>query len=267
MLALPSGPTIATYEAGNHAGPPIFFVHGNSLAATTFQRQLEAPELQQFRLVAFDLPGHGQSARVPGQYGVAHMGATVRDVVQALQLERAVAVGHSYGGNLLLELLPQLPQLRGLLAMAPPLSAPNDLAAAYPDSAARQLFYIERISPAEAEVMARYALGPRATAEEVALLQAAVEQSDGRIRSELTASIGTDLGDERGNVARTRVPLAFVAGEFDETVQFSYFDTLAAPSRWGAPLHLVPGTGHTPFLENPVAFNELLLRFVAATAA
>jgi pimeloyl-ACP methyl ester carboxylesterase len=266
FLTLPSGITVATYEAGNPAGLPIFFLHGNSLAAATFFRQLEAPELQAFRLVAMDLPGHGQSAWAPGHYAFGRLQATVRAAVQALRLEHALAVGHSYGGNLLLELLPDLPALRGLLAMAPPLSALTDFARAYPDVEARKLFFIEKVSAADVAAMARYALGPRASAEEVALLQTAVGRADGRIRSELTASVDADLGDERGYVARTKVPLAFVAGELDDTVLFPYFDALAAPSRWGPPLHLVPGTGHTPFFENPAAFNALLLRFVAAGA-
>ncbi|HEX8425702.1 alpha/beta hydrolase [Hymenobacter sp.] len=266
-LSLASGVTVATYEAGNPAGGPVFFVHGNSFAADTFIRQFEAPELQQFRLVAIDLPGHGQSAWTPERYSLGSMRATVGAAVQALGLEQALAVGHSYGGNLLLELLPSLPALRGLIAIAPPLSAISDFAEAYPNVEARKLFFVENVSAGEVEAMARYALGPRASAEEVALLQAAVECADGRIRSELTASIAADLGDERGHVARTNVPLAFVAGELDETVLAPYFATLTAPSRWGPPLHRVPGTGHTPFLENPPAFNALLLRFADAVVA
>ncbi|UOG77428.1 alpha/beta hydrolase (plasmid) [Hymenobacter tibetensis] len=257
--------SVATYEGGDPAGLPLFFLHGNSLAADIFARQFKAPELQHFRLVAFDLPGHGQSPPAPGHYGLGAMRATVLAAVQKLGLEQAVAVGHSYGGHLLLELLPNLPSLQGLVAIAPPVSTLADMEAAFPISDTRLLFYTSAITSSEAEAMARYALGPLAPASLVALLEADVLRTDGRIRSELTASIG-ELGDEVGNLHRTAVPLAFVTGEQDHSMRLPYFDTLMAPSRWGPSQHLIPGAGHSPFLENPLAFNTLLLQFVAATA-
>lgn len=268
LLALPeTNATVATYEGGNPDGQPLFFLHGNSLAADTFGRQWWDPALQRFRLVAMDLPGHGQSSALLGKYSVPAMRGVVRATMQALGVEQALAVGHSYGGNLLLELLPDLPGLRGLLTVgAPPVGTPADMQAAFRLSETGMLFYEAVLSAAQTEALARYCLRPASPVDEVALLAANIARTDGRARPDLLASIGAgDLSDEVAHVRQTAVPLAFVVGEFEEAIHFAYFDGLAASSRWGKALHVVPGSGHSPMLENPAAFNQFLLEFAVAT--
>ncbi|GAA4503748.1 alpha/beta hydrolase [Hymenobacter ginsengisoli] len=273
MLPVPfllpaAGLSLAAYEAGDPAGPPLLLLHGNSLAADVFERQWQAPALQGFRLVAFDLPGHGQSPPAPGHYGVAAMRTIVLEAVRALRLEHALVVAHSYGGNLLLELLPDLPNLRGLLTIgAPPVSTPAEMQAAFQLSETGKLFYVASLSATQVDALARYCLRPDPAPAEVALLAAAIARADGRARADLLVSIGAgEMRDEVGNVGKTLVPLALAVGEFDHAINFAYFDDLAAPSRWGGVLHVVPGSGHSPFLENPTVFNQLVLDFAAATS-
>lgn len=272
MIAVPLflpelGLTLATYEAGSPTGPPLLLLHGNSLAADVFERQWQAPALQGFRLVAFDLPGHGQSPPAPGHYAVAAMRAVVLAAVRALRLEQALVVAHSYAGLLFFGLLPELPALRGMLAVgAPPVTTGADVQAAFQASDTIGLYYVLTVTEAQAEEMARYALRPTATSTEVALLAADIRRTDGPARTDLGASIAAgELGDQVGNVARTAVPLAFVAGALDRALHLAYFEALVAPSRWGPPVQPIPAAGHPPFLENPAIFNQLLLDFAAAT--
>lgn len=44
-------------------GPAIVLCHGNSSSHRTFEQQLRGELGRRFRLVAIDLPGHGESAR------------------------------------------------------------------------------------------------------------------------------------------------------------------------------------------------------------
>ncbi|MFD2721015.1 alpha/beta fold hydrolase [Hymenobacter monticola] len=269
LLPLPAFETaLHTYEAGDPAGPLVVFVPGNSMGADLFQGQLQAPELQAFRLVALDLPGLGLSPRVAALYAPDRLGAALVAAVETLAEGRpALVVGHSYGGNLLLEELPRLSWLRGLLLLGAPPVGTADLAAAFRFDATGQLLYAPELSAAQAEALAAWCLRADAPAAEQALVAADVLRADGRVRTELAAYIGNGLlRDERAHVAATSVPLAFATGEQERALDFAYFDTLAAPTRWGQSLHLLPGAAHLPFLENPVAFNRLLLAFAAATA-
>ena len=64
QIRIPSqdGTTIAVYETGNPDGPEILFLHGFSQCALAFDLQMADPVLAQtFRMVAYDVRGHGAS--------------------------------------------------------------------------------------------------------------------------------------------------------------------------------------------------------------
>ena len=42
-------------------GLPVVMIHGNSSCKEVFARQLESPLADKYRMIAFDLPGHGAS--------------------------------------------------------------------------------------------------------------------------------------------------------------------------------------------------------------
>ena len=50
------------YTRSACAGCPVIFVHGNSSSLRTWGEIMTGPFGQQFRCLAFDLPGHGSSA-------------------------------------------------------------------------------------------------------------------------------------------------------------------------------------------------------------
>ena len=55
---------IAAYESAG-TGRPIVLIHGNSASSRVWQKQLEGPLGRKYRLIAIDLPGHGDSAPAP----------------------------------------------------------------------------------------------------------------------------------------------------------------------------------------------------------
>ena len=52
--------SIVVEEAG-HGDLPVLLIHGNSLSREVFCKQLGGALSSKYRLVAFDLPGHGDS--------------------------------------------------------------------------------------------------------------------------------------------------------------------------------------------------------------
>ncbi|RIY06100.1 alpha/beta hydrolase [Hymenobacter rubripertinctus] len=260
--------TLAAYEGGTATGPALLFLHGNSMSAATFQRQFAAPELQRFRLVAVELPGHGRSPDAPAWYSLPSTVAVLTAAMKALYCTESLVVAHSYAGHLLAEALPTLPHLRGAMLLSSPLFGnPSQLAAAFHFDETSSLLYASELSSAQAEALARYCLRPNAPVDEIKLLCQAITRTDGRVRVALAASIAAgDYTDEPAQVAATPVPLAFVVGAEETLPVLAYFDTLTVPTRWGRAVHTVPQAGHMPFLENPDAFNALLLDFEAYTA-
>ena len=88
-------------EWGDAQGPPIVFVHGWSQSQLCWSRQIAGPLAEDFRLVTFDLRGHGMSAQPLGaeHYLDASLWADdLRAVIEQAELERPVVVAWSYGG-------------------------------------------------------------------------------------------------------------------------------------------------------------------------
>jgi pimeloyl-ACP methyl ester carboxylesterase len=88
-------------EWGPPDAPPIVLVHGWSQCHLCWSRQYESALAGEFRLVAFDLRGHGMSEAPleARHYDDGRLWADdLRAVIGQLGLERAVLVGWSYGG-------------------------------------------------------------------------------------------------------------------------------------------------------------------------
>jgi non-heme chloroperoxidase len=88
-------------EWGDPSGPPILFIHGWSQNHLCWAGQYESALAADFRLVAFDLRGHGSSEAPlePEHYTDAALWADdVAAIVEELRLDRPVLVGWSYGG-------------------------------------------------------------------------------------------------------------------------------------------------------------------------
>ena len=87
-------------EWGNADGPPILFIHGWSQNHLCWARQYDSELADEFRLVAYDLRGHGMSEAPlePGHYTDGKAWADdVAAIIQELHLDRPVLVGWSYG--------------------------------------------------------------------------------------------------------------------------------------------------------------------------
>jgi pimeloyl-ACP methyl ester carboxylesterase len=95
-------------EWGNPDGTPIVFIHGWSQSHLCWQRQVESPLCDEFRLIAFDLRGHGMSDAPLQSQHYTHAGLWAYDlaaIIDELELERPVLVGWSYGAFVICDYL------------------------------------------------------------------------------------------------------------------------------------------------------------------
>jgi non-heme chloroperoxidase len=88
-------------EWGAPEAPPIVFIHGWSQNHLCWAKQYESALADEFRLVAYDLRGHGMSEAPlePEHYLDAGLWADdIAAIIDRLGLDRPVLVGWSYGG-------------------------------------------------------------------------------------------------------------------------------------------------------------------------
>ena len=93
--------------------PGALLLHG--LASSSHIWDLVAPRLSNagLRVVAYDQRGHGVSGKPSSGYGFGRTTADARAVIRATRLRRPVAVGHSWGANVALELAARNPRAVG----------------------------------------------------------------------------------------------------------------------------------------------------------
>jgi pimeloyl-ACP methyl ester carboxylesterase len=90
-------------------GPPIVLVHGlssNSRIWDDVARRLAA----RYHIVAFDQRGHGLSDRSTDGYTFDRVVGDLEGVIEQLDLDRPTLVGHSWGGNVVLEFAASHPE-------------------------------------------------------------------------------------------------------------------------------------------------------------
>jgi non-heme chloroperoxidase len=89
-------------ETGNPNGKPVLFIHGFSQCRLAWNRQLNSDLANDFRLVAMDIRGHGLSEKPRDAYGDSKLWADdVNAVITALDLDKPVLSGWSYGGAII----------------------------------------------------------------------------------------------------------------------------------------------------------------------
>lgn len=95
--------------AGDGAGMPLLLLHQTPRSVDEFAEVI--PILARTRrVIAIDTPGYGCSDPVPGEPSIADYAGATLDVLDALGVERVIAVGHHTGGFVAIEIAAAAPE-------------------------------------------------------------------------------------------------------------------------------------------------------------
>src|SRR6185436_3228332 len=124
-IAGPAG-NLHVSDGGAGTGLPVVFVHSFAGSSSHWKAQLEFLR-QTRRALAIDLRGHGESAPpATGNYSVASLARDINAVVDALQLENLILVGHSMGGSASIAYAGEEPdRIAGLMLVGTPGKTPT----------------------------------------------------------------------------------------------------------------------------------------------
>ena len=254
---------VAVTEATGN-GLPVVMIHGNSSSKEVFAGQLESPLGDQYRMIAFDLPGHGASsdARDPSlTYTMPGYADLTMEVLAELGVDQAAVIGWSVGGHIALELLPRFSGLAGvMIAGTPPVHpTPESFQGGFKPHPMLAVLGKEELSEEELELFVTGAYGDGVTP----ALRDAARRADGRARATLFATMFDGrTSDQRTLAETTKVPIAVVNGADDPMTNTDYIGSLSYATLWEKHCFVLRGEGHAPFLTNPDVFNVILDRFL-----
>jgi pimeloyl-ACP methyl ester carboxylesterase len=84
------------------AGPDIILLHGVTSSLAMWYNGVIPALSEKFRVTAYDLRGHGLSGLTPTGYSSKSMSEDLHALMDAIGIEKAVMVGHSFGGAIAL---------------------------------------------------------------------------------------------------------------------------------------------------------------------
>ncbi|MFT4081216.1 MAG: alpha/beta hydrolase [Nocardioides sp.] len=119
---------LETFEWGDPSAPPLVCIHGVGGSHGMFDRVARERWGTRFRVVAFDLRGHGDSSWAPPWTNATYV-QDIIDTIDDLGLDQPDWVGISFGGRLLLEILAQHPdRVHRAAVLEPVIQASPELA-------------------------------------------------------------------------------------------------------------------------------------------
>ena len=254
------------YEVAG-AGEPVVFIHG-SLIADAFRPLLSEPLLAgRYRLILYHRRGYAGSNHTSGPSSVAQQAADCRALLRHLGVERGHVVGHSYGGDVALQLALDTPGVAHSLALLEPGLMVGASAQDYRKSLARG---VERYREAGAEVVVDEFLqarwpGYRATLDRVlpGAFAQAVADAGTWFEREASEQLAWRFGEEEAR--RISQPTLSVLGGESDALWSRFGETHRLLLEWlpHAEEFVLPGSTHFMQIENPRGMAEALAAFWA----
>lgn len=264
-ISTPHG-TLAVRETGVGTFP-VLLIHGNSSCKEIFRHQMQGRFAERYRLIAFDLPGHGWSSDAPDpalSYTMPGYAEAAVALLERIGVAEAAVFGWSLGGHVGIEMISRFPGLRGLMITGTPPVGLHDVAAGFLPVEHMSLADKNELTASEVDLFAESSTGgPYAS-----FMRDAVARTDGRARELMFAAFRAGRGvDQRRTVGSSPVPLAVVNGGAEPYIDLDYIDGVTYASLWEGRCIRLPGLAHAPFWEAPDRFNPIFERFLDSVSS
>jgi len=259
-------------------GPAVVLVHGLAGSSTTWRYVMPALVEHGFTVFAPDLLGHGESAKPRGDYSLGAYASGIRDLMVALELDRATFVGHSLGGGVAMQLAYQFPERCERLALVasgglgqevtPFLRAVSLPGSEFVLPILLAPWFRER-AESVGSVFRRAGWRPGTTLSEVWRSYTTLTTREGQQAFVHTVRSVIDMAGQRVS-ARDRlylaraVPTLIVWGDHDRVIPHDHA-RIANELMPGSRLEILPGAGHFLPFEDAAWFNATLLDWLTTT--
>ncbi len=245
------------YEVAGE-GDPVVFIHG--LGSSTRDWEYQVPFFaQRFRVIVFDVRGHGRSDKPPGPYSVPMFAQDTAALIRALEAAPAHVVGISMGGMIAFQLAVDEPELvRSLVVVN---SGPEVVARTLQERLQiLQRFLIVRLLGMRkmGEVLSKRLFpNPDQAQLRKIFVERWAENDPRAYREAMRALVGWSVADRLSEI---RCPTLVIASDQDYTpvsAKEAYVSRIP-----NARLVVIPNAHHAVTVERPEAFNQILLDFL-----
>ncbi len=236
-------------DAGS--GEPLILIHTNGASAWQYAEVFPLL-LPRMRVIAWDMPGHGDSDPLQRHYSVEDYADALAGFMQALGLNSAHVSGCSIGGSICVAFANRYPQrTRSTVIVETPFRTDVEWSANWehvegnfglPTQTAKQMG--ERVAKVDDVRLARWNIDRN-------------KAGAWTMVDVMWAIRGFDVGAAAKAIQR---PAMILYGKRGPTIAGQERFKAAAPQ---IPIQVLEGSGHFPMLDEPAAFAEILAAFVS----
>ncbi len=254
-------------SAPDGGGPAVVLIHGHSVDLRIWDEQVPALTAAGYRVIRYDVRGHGRSTAPPTGYTWENYAADLGGLLDGLDVDAAHLVGHSMGGGIALQ-----------FALSTRGGAARVLSLTLVDAALPGFAYSDEFSNRIEELVAAVrAEGPRAAFERLWLTHPLFDglrrfpDRFRRVRDMVLAYPAADYREGASpagysptvidRLGEITAPALVIVGEGD-VPDFRLVADILAENLPRARELVLPDCGHVPPLEHPDSFNEALLAFL-----
>ena len=265
QVSAPDGVMLSVQEYGNPEGPAIIFIHGLLGSHLNWEQQVSSPQLQRYRMISYDLRGHGLSGKPTAAAAYAEGRRWADDlaaVIEATQARKPVLVGWSLGGTVISNYLAAFGDsaIGGAVYVDGVIELKADQIVAHP------AIYRDLVSPdlkthldTVRDFLALcFRTRPDGATFERLLANAAMASWD------MQHAVMSMTVDAAQGMGQARVPVLLLYGEHDALVHARPAIARALQLNPRVRSLLYAESGHAPFIEEATRFNRDLAAFVDA---
>jgi 3-oxoadipate enol-lactonase len=253
--------TVSYTDQGDKNAPTILFIHGFPFNKNMWAGQVDALK-ENFRVVAYDVRGHGGSDIGHVDFSIDLFVTDLINLMDALQIEKAILCGLSMGGYIALHALEQYPGRFEALILCD-----TQCMADTPEGKEKRMKAIESIKAngvalyAKASIINLFAEESFQTKQkEIAAIQKTIEQTS----PETLCQTLMALAQRRETCTRLteiKIPVLILVGREDKITPIAAAKLMDEKIKHST-LIIVEHAGHLTNLENPSDFNYQLKQFV-----
>jgi non-heme chloroperoxidase len=254
------------------AGQPIVFSHGWPLSSDDWDNQMLFFLAHGYRVIAHDRRGHGRSEQVGDGHDMDHYADDLAAVVDHLDLQDAIHIGHSTGGGEVVRYLARHGQDRAakavLISSVPPLMVKTD---ANPGGQPKSVFddLQSQLATNRSEFYRAVASGPfygynrpGATPSQAVIDNWWRQGMAGAAKAHYDGIVAWSQTDFTADLEKITIPVLVLHGDDDQVVPYADSGPRSAALLPNGMLKTYPGYPHGAFTVHADVINPDLLDFL-----
>lgn len=240
----------------------IIFIHGNSQSALSWQYLFNSAILnEKYKLLALDLPGHGDSYRSlqpEKDYYLKQMSRKALELIHSFSDKPYILIGNSLGSNIIGEIALELNNCKGILltgccALGKSLTL-QDVFLPNPYS---EVNFAPYSSDSKIDALINETVC-NASAKDKLFIKEQYLKADPMVRQCFSKTIEQeDYSDELKNLEDSKIPLAVIFGKNEKLCNIYYLDSLKL-SIWRNNPVIIENSGHFSHIDNPLKLAEII---------